>query len=138
MISLPVSGPRAETPNFPCKLNPRRLAWNLWLGDYLSVGESEAVESSLRLALSVDRDPSLWFRLGHLNLVRPRAHAESSLVSAAGELRTSIPFLPSPTALIFCLRVNLLQLPPRCKQGVPNVVLKKGIHLDGGHLGAYS
>lgn len=83
----------------------------MWLGDYLSVGESEAMENSLRLALSVDHDPSLRFRLGHLNLVRPRAHAESSLVSVAGELRTSSPFLPSPTALVFCLKVNLLNLP---------------------------
>lgn len=83
----------------------------MWLGDYLSVGESEAMKNSLRLALSMDHDPSLWFRLGHLNLVTPRAYAESSLVSAAGELRTSSPFLPSPTVLIFCLKVNLLKLP---------------------------
>lgn len=103
MVSLPVNGPGSETPKFPCKLNQRRLAWNLWLGDYLSMGESEAMENSLRLALSVDHDPSLWFRLGHLNLVRPRAHAESGLVSAAGELRTSSLFLPSPNRTDFLL-----------------------------------
>lgn len=84
LVSLPVNGFGAETPKFPCKLNLRLLVWNLWLGDYLSVGESEAMENSLRLALSVDNDPSLWFRLHLLNLVRPRAHTESSLVAAAG------------------------------------------------------
>lgn len=42
-------------------------------GDYLSVGESEAMESSLCLVLLVDNDLSLRFRLRHLNLVRPRA-----------------------------------------------------------------
>lgn len=45
----------------------------MWLGDYLSVGESKAMESSLCLVLLVDNDLSLRFCLRHLNLVRPRA-----------------------------------------------------------------